>query len=158
MPKTIVFMRHGKAADISDYNTDFERPLVSRGKEEAALAADKLKIIGIVPNSIVASPAQRTQDTAQAVCKALGLKSTDYSTAEVLYGGSFFDYLEVAGKTKGNVILLIGHNPEIGRLAMHFSKAEITSFPTSACAAFRFQSDDPGKNDIAEMLFYDLRK
>jgi len=151
-------MRHGKAADISDYANDFDRPLVIRGIEEAALAAEKLRIVGIIPDFIIASPAQRTKDTAQSVCKIFGRDRHDFITEISLYGGSFFDYLDAIAKYDYPNIMLIGHNPEIGRLSMHYSKNEIHSFPTSSCAAFRFESLQPDKNSIAELLYYDLRK
>jgi phosphohistidine phosphatase len=158
MAKTIIFMRHGKAADIADYDTDFDRPLVKRGKEEAALAAEKLKIIGIVPDTIIASPARRTQDTARSVCKAFGKKENDFITEISLYGGGSYDYLQAAGKAPGKTIMVIGHNPDIGNLAIHFSNGEINAYPTSACAAFRFQTNKPDSRSIAELLYYDLRK
>lgn len=158
MAKTVIFMRHGKAADIADYDTDFDRPLVKRGKEEAALAAEKLKIIGIVPDTIIASPARRTQDTARSVCKAFGKKDNDFITEVSLYGGGAYDYLKAIGNVSGKTVMIIGHNPDIGNLAIHFSNGAIASYPTSACAAFRFQSNKPDSGSIAELLFYDLRK
>lgn len=158
MAKTVIFMRHGKAADIAGYHSDFDRPLVKRGFEETALAAKKLKIAGFVPEVLIASPAQRTKDTAESMRHVFGINKDGIQTVDALYHGSPRDYLDAIAHTKENTVMIVGHNPTIGQLCMYFSRGAFAEFPTSACAVFRFESHAPDINSMAELMFFDLRK
>lgn len=151
-------MRHGKAADYAEYNDDFERPLVERGKNDVKTAAEKLKIAGIVPDVIISSPANRTAGTARIVSDYFNIDYKDIYYSAGLYGGSIADYLNVINEQNHSVILIVGHNPETGRLAMHFSGGKIMNFPTSAIAGFQFKNNsiDPGQS--AKLIYSDLRK
>ncbi len=150
-------MRHGKAADSFGFKSDFERPLVARGIKEAEMAAEKLKIIGIIPDLIIASSAKRTQETAAAVSKIFGWETNTFKVDPKLYAGSLEDYIQSINRYDSACTLIIGHNPEIGKLAMHFSNAEISNYPTSAVSAFQFGNTEIGLNDKPDMVFYDLR-
>ncbi|MBI4132095.1 MAG: class I tRNA ligase family protein [Candidatus Sungbacteria bacterium] len=77
-PTTLILMRHGEAlhnvnglVNPSPAN-DGKNILTARGKDDALLAARRLKREGI--QAIVASPSLRAQETAKIVAKALGIK------------------------------------------------------------------------------------
>lgn len=156
MSKTILFMRHGKAEELDNFNDDFERQLTERGKLDIADVAKRILAENIIPGIIITSPAIRTQQTAESIKKELGVQNELLIDMD-LYCAPASDYLRAASKSKESVILIVGHNPEMARLAMHYSNGIIMEFPTSSCAAFVFDEDTIQPNSSAELLFYFLR-
>jgi phosphohistidine phosphatase len=156
--KTVIFMRHGKAANYFEYDSDFERPLIGRGKLEVKLAAEKLKAADIVPDIIVSRPAFRTASTARICADVFGIDAQSIQFVSSLYMGESEDYLKSASETKGTVILICGHNPATGNLAIHFGKGTIHNYPTSSIAAFEFTGDIITPQSESRLLFYDTRK
>lgn len=158
MSKILILMRHGKAADPGDYADDFERPLQSRGRVEVYEATKNLKEEDIIPDLIIASPACRTASTARIAAYGFNMDPEEIVYYSPLYMGSKKDYIEALEQHKGKTILITGHNPAVGELAMHFSEDKLESFPTSAVAVFRFDDEKITLKSKAEMLHKDLRK
>lgn len=156
--KTVIFMRHGKAADYNEYDSDFERPLVRRGKEEVKEAVEKLKSAGISPDVIIASPAFRTAMTARIAADVFSLNTENIVYSSGLYMGSEAAYLTAASESNGNVILIAGHNPATGNLAMHFGAGKIIGYPTSSVSVFRFSDSVIEPQSNAELIHFDTRK
>ena len=156
MMKQVIFIRHGKAADHADYDTDFERPLVKKGEEDVREMATKLLKAAFFPDVILASPALRTRQTAAIVQEVFALENpVDFQPA--FYGGSASDYLNAINKQNSGVIMCVGHNPELGRLAMHYSSGKIMHYPTSAISVFEFTDEIITPASGAKMCYYDLR-
>ena len=110
---TIVFLRHGQAAD-DDGTGDASRPLTVKGERQADAAGRALARLGPVPDLCLTSPRLRALDTARAACRHLGLEPV----VEPTLGQAGFraDVLAAAA----DVVLLVGHEPtfsaEVGRL------------------------------------------
>ncbi len=135
MPRQYFLMRHGKAADYMEHPDDFMRPLVPRGEQEVVTAAKKLANEYMIEH-IVCSPAVRTIQTARIALEICMLPLAKLTVMPELYMGSFGHYLDAlnAIPTHSN-ILIIGHNPSIGQIAIHyglnqagFKTAEIYGF------------------------------
>lgn len=64
--KQIILVRHAKALELSEFSgMDFDRPLSERGESSLKFVARYLRLIGVKPDKIVASPAIRTKQTAE---------------------------------------------------------------------------------------------
>lgn len=157
MSRIVIFMRHGKAEDPDNFENDFERTLQKRGRLEVFEAAAKLKDKDFVPDVIISSPAFRTITTARIASSALGVQTHNIHYFSKMYMGNMNSYLDAANSTNKKTIMLVGHNPAVGDLAMHFSDNRIMGFPTSAMAVFRFKENEISLDSNAELLYYDLR-
>ncbi|MCC7297126.1 MAG: histidine phosphatase family protein [Bacteroidia bacterium] len=155
MNKTVIFMRHGKTEDFSDSGEDFERILVQRGRIEVAEAAIALKSSALHPQIILASPAFRAAATARIVANILGIQIEYWAS---LYMGSIQTYIDTVNKHDMKSILVVGHNPSVGELAMQFSGYHFKNYPTSTLAGFEFQNQNISLDSKAKLVFEHIRK
>jgi phosphohistidine phosphatase len=103
----LILWRHADAEDGAD---DLARRLTPKGHEQAAAMAKWLRAHLPKGCTVVASPAVRAQQTAE----ALGMKVvTDITLAP---GAMPADIAEVLEKHGGRVVV-VGHQPDLGRAA-----------------------------------------
>jgi phosphohistidine phosphatase len=69
--KYLLLMRHAKSSWDIPGQPDFERTLNERVKKDAPEMAHRIKKHNFLPQSIVCSPAKRTQKTAKMVAEIL---------------------------------------------------------------------------------------
>ncbi len=117
--KTLYVMRHPQKEIAKPNQDDFDIKLSNEGIEEAKKIAQNLQSIEIKPDLIVASPANRTRETAEIVSEILEYdKNIMYN--EVLfqaYVNELFETLTYTFDTV-NELLLIGHNPSLTALTI----------------------------------------
>jgi len=138
--KTIFLVRHGKADEPWDYESDFERPLIRKGKLAVTELGKVLRKEALIPELIVASPALRTAQTARLLAEILGLDPDEICYEAGLYPGSLPHYRESILKwsAEANGVMLVGHNPILEQLAAGLSNYRISGLPTSGCAVFEW--------------------
>lgn len=109
----LILWRHAQAAEGLP---DLERSLTPKGREQAETMATWLRQRLPERYAMLASPAQRTRQTAAAM-------GVEYRTSELLLpGADVADYLaaidwpEGPAESRGTVIV-VGHQPVLGRLA-----------------------------------------
>jgi len=129
--RTLIILRHGKAAPHDAYRTDHERPLIARGHAEAELIGQHLLTHGPRPGEVVSSPVLRALTTAQIAARHLGVPlrtddrlSTDLRTAPIV------ELLRESLKADG-CLLIAGHNPTLSELVAELLK-----------------HDQPGRGDL----------
>ncbi len=67
--KQIILVRHAHALEVDEFDgRDFDRPLSDKGREHATIMTRYLRLIGIRPDTVIASPALRTRETAEIMC------------------------------------------------------------------------------------------
>lgn len=110
--KTVLILRHAKSDWGNPGQADFDRPLAKRGLEDAPRMGEVLARFGCVPDTILASPAQRAKQTAQLAAEACGYRKT-IQWEESFYGGGSEDLIAALQRLSASVerVLLIGHNP-----------------------------------------------
>ena len=109
----LILWRH---ADAEDGAPDLERRLTPKGRKEAERVAAWLLAHLPAGFEVVASPAARAQETA----KALGAKvQTDPKLAP---GASVKDI--VAAGRRGEVVVVVGHQPDLGEAIAHLLGAK----------------------------------
>ena len=120
----LILWRHAEAEEASDGGDDLARVLTSRGEKQAARMAawlDRQLPEGL---RVLASPARRTEQTANALGRKFKMR------AELLPGGSVEDLLELAQwpRAKG-AVLVVGHQPVLGQTI-----AQLLEFQAAECA------------------------
>ncbi len=114
--KTLLLLRHAKASRDDPQQPDHDRPLKSRGKEDAKLMGRRLHEAKLVPTLIVSSSARRARKTASKVAKQI-----EYSRAieltDRLYLATPDDHREVVRVLPDaeNCVMLVGHNPGLSQ-------------------------------------------
>ncbi|MCQ0022187.1 histidine phosphatase family protein [Streptomyces somaliensis DSM 40738] len=146
-PRRIVLLRHAKAEWSQD--SDHERPLADRGRQEAPLAGRRLAGAGIIPDLTLCSTAVRTRETWKLVVSELPQRPrTLYD--ERIYEASLGELIALLNDTPDEVrdLLVVGHNPGIHALADALAgeaeddilpRMNRSGFPTSALAVLTFE-------------------
>lgn len=136
-------MRHAKTEDQKPGQRDYDRALLTRGKEDAAAMGILLKAKCASPDKILCSPAQRTTETAAIICRAFSLPENFTSFEARLYHASADTLAQEVCATPESVhtLMLIGHNPGISDFAYDCSRDTLTGFATAAFAVLEFEGN-----------------
>ena len=108
----LILWRHAEAHDAQEGEDDVLRTLTTRGEKQAARMAvwlDRQLPQGL---RVLASPARRTEQTAQALGRKFKMR------AELLPDGNPADLLELVRWPDGRgAVLVVGHQPMLGQTA-----------------------------------------
>lgn len=146
--KTLLIMRHAKSSWDNARLSDHDRPLNSRGHRDAPRMGRHLKEVGLTPDLVITSSAERAMSTAEAVALACGYEG-EIMVTRGFYHADPEDYLEVLSQldADADTLLIVGHNPGMEELL-----EELTGFserlPTAAVARVSL-----GIGDWAELSF-----
>jgi phosphohistidine phosphatase len=143
MTKTLYIARHGKSSwDFEDI-ADIDRPLSSRGVNNAYMMAEKLKAKHVKPELLISSPAIRAVHTAGIFIRTLGLDWDSLKIMDKLYFGYTSDILDVIGKMDDHYssVMIFGHNPAFTELANTFLNTPVENIPTAGIITLVFPVD-----------------
>jgi len=140
--KTLLLMRHARAADAARGEDDFQRMLTKDGRAMAVQTGQILKSSGIRVDRLIASAAMRTAETAALVAKALGEPAgseaagaaVDVILERRLYQASAQTFARAAGDyamDDDSTVLVVGHNPGIGALICHWASEHLPVSPAT---------------------------
>jgi len=112
----LILWRHAEAEDIAaplriQRNTDLQRELTKRGEKQAETMAAWLRPRLPEGTRVIASPAVRTQQTARALTEHF------HTLPEIAPGADVSEILAAIDWPSNANLLLVGHQPWIGRLA-----------------------------------------
>ena len=141
--KRLTLMRHADARWNDPAITDLERPLNRRGTAAAQAMARRLLDLELVPDLLLASPARRTQQTADIVARELSLPARRVRREEALYLASAADMLKLVYGTGPRVahLLLVAHNPGVSELAQLLLRQHSTAgLATAALCSIAFDA------------------
>ncbi|MEM6517562.1 MAG: histidine phosphatase family protein [Bacteroidota bacterium] len=140
--KKLILMRHGKSSwefDLPDDN----RPLKSRGINDARLVSEIFKEKNINFDVVLSSPANRAFST----CKIF-LKNFNFNFENIQVVPDLYDFHgENVIKTIKNVddryhnIMIFGHNHAFTSICNIFGDKFIENLPTSGLAVIEFEID-----------------
>jgi phosphohistidine phosphatase len=147
--RTLLLLRHAKSSWENAGLADLERPLAPRGRRTAPLVARRMVEKGWVPDLVLCSQALRVRQTWQLMAPLLG-EAIPCKTLRSLYPGAPSRLLMTLQRTADEVgtLLLIGHNPGLGVLAVDLcgsgpdqALARMSAkFPTAGLAVIRFDA------------------
>jgi phosphohistidine phosphatase len=132
--KQIVLVRHAHAHAQEPGLEDFERRLDGRGRREAEAMALRARELGLFPQHLISSPADRAIATAREFAKALGFPLPRIRHDDRVYlapPGQLVAILRHVPDEVGRV-LLVGHNPGISELAEWLTGEDVGALPTAA--------------------------
>jgi phosphohistidine phosphatase len=135
--RTLLVMRHAQAGGQPGIS-DEQRPLTSGGQAAAASAGRWLLSEGLVPGRVLCSTARRARQTWQQVSRALGPAAgqAQVSFEPRAYSAGAEELLDLVRgcPDDARVLLLVGHNPAVHRLASGLTERHDLVFPAGALA------------------------
>ena len=114
----LVIVRHAEAASGEP---DELRPLTAQGREAARALGEQLAGEGIRPDAVLTSPLLRARETARELARPAGL---DPQPDDRLAPGATAENVKAAAGERGEVVVVVAHQPDCGRIA-----AELTGGP-----------------------------
>lgn len=143
--KTLLLMRHCQTESGTPRQADKHRPLTNRGMSDARRMGATLQREGLIPQLVIHSSASRAAQTASLVASVLGIEGILLASPR-LYTAEAEGYLEEIQMLSddANMVLLIGHNPAVTRLAarLHGEGLAVAHFPPGAMAGYEFPGDN----------------
>ena len=141
MIRELLVLRHGK----SDWKTgmhDFDRPLAPRGRKASKRIARLLMERELLPDLIVSSPALRARETAERVCRFVGMEVSRIAWEPAIYEAELDTLLEILSMVPEHAtrVLIVGHNPGFDELVRHLGADTVAAWddlnlmPTAALA------------------------
>jgi phosphohistidine phosphatase len=143
--RQLLLLRHAKSSWDDPSLGDHSRPLSRRGREAAVAMGAAMRELGLVPDVVLASSAQRAQETLAGLGPWEEMPIIEIMDA--LYLASATQLLKVLNGVAETVrsVLLLGHNPGLQELAVqlagsarnaHDARRMAEKFPTAALAEF----------------------
>ena len=119
----LLLLRHAKS-DWSTADPDHERPLSSRGRQDASRIGEWFAGHHKPPARVVCSTAVRARQTLERFNQAAGIPAGRIEFSPQLYQASLQHLLAVIGGHHAlTSLMLVGHNPGLDNLLMHLCGA-----------------------------------
>jgi phosphohistidine phosphatase len=119
----LYLVRH---ADASPGDPDELRSLSEEGREQARRLGEQLRAKGVQPDAVVTSPLLRARETGAALARATG---SEAEADERLAPGATPDDVHEAIAGRGERVVVVGHQPDCGRVAAALTGGDEPSFP-----------------------------
>ena len=138
--KNLYLLRHAKSSWDDFALKDFDRPLSTRGIQDADLMGNFFKSKRKVLDLVVSSPSKRTKETLDhffnKTTQNIIFDETIYHSSEQnIY--SVLKYVEEDIKS----LMIVGHNPSMHEFSESFSGQFIEKFSTCGLASFEFDDE-----------------
>lgn len=143
--KRLILTRHAKSSWDDPLTPDHDRPLNERGKAAAADLGQWLSSRGYIPDEVLCSDALRTRKTFSGIAPALPATPV-LELKPALYHAGPDVMLAVLRHAKGEVVMMIGHNPGIAEFAARIVaqaplSPDFSRYPTGATLVADFAID-----------------
>ena len=125
----LYLVRHAEAADGEP---DELRSLTAEGRQAARGLGERLAAEGIRPDAVLTSPLLRARETAAEVARPAGLRA---EADERLAPGATAEDVKAAASERGETVVVVGHQPDCGRIAAVLTGAEEPPFPPAGMLA-----------------------
>lgn len=161
--KTLILIRHAKSSWKDQTLPDRERPLNTRGKNDAPLMGQILFEKNIIPDLVLSSTAKRAKKTAQKIFFDIYgfMESQIHLTDDLYFTGVAFHLLIINTllDTK-NTVVLVGHNPDFINLIDFLTHESLQEMPTSGiyCLDFDINSWKEVKENTGKVRFFEYPK
>ncbi len=116
----LVLVRHAEAAPGSP---DELRALTPAGHEQAQRLGEQLRADGVEPDAVLSSPLLRARET------AADLGFGEAQPLEELGPGATADDVKAAIRGRGERVVVVGHQPDCGRIAAALRGGDEPAFP-----------------------------
>ncbi|HED16728.1 MAG TPA: phosphohistidine phosphatase SixA [Gammaproteobacteria bacterium] len=151
----LILIRHADAASGAVFAEDAMRPLTEKGVQTQKRVAAALKSMGMSPDTVLASPRERAQQTAWLTADAL---DRDVETLDVLDGGHRLSALceALSDYDADSTVMCVGHEPDMSSWASSLlckTPSYFVKFKKSAVMGIGFSGHpQPGRGQL--LYFY----
>jgi phosphohistidine phosphatase len=130
--KDVCFVRHAKSSWDHPQMKDFDRPLDDRGLKDAPMMARKMHELGLKPDLIITSGANRARSTAEYFHKEFNLDKDHFQVNNDLYECTPEDVYDVlrTAPDEAHFVFVFGHNPTMTWVANQIAGVHIDNVPT----------------------------
>jgi phosphohistidine phosphatase len=125
----VYLVRH---ADAAPGRPDELRPLTAHGKEQSRELGSRLAADGVHGVPVLTSPLLRARETAEEIARAIG---STVVPDERLEPGATADDLRAAVEGQGERVVVVGHQPDCGRIAAELTGGPEPPFPKAGMVA-----------------------
>jgi phosphohistidine phosphatase len=127
----LLLVRH---ADALPGEPDAMRALSPSGREAAQQLGERLQGEGVHPTAILTSPLLRARETGDALGAALGCQA---EPSDALAPGATADSVRSAVTGRGETVIVVGHQPDCGRIAAELGDGTEPAFPPAGVVELR---------------------
>ena len=140
--KELFIIRHAKSSWSDPGLSDFDRPLNSRGENDAPFMGDILTDRGFFADGIYSSTANRAITTARVIAEHTAYKG-QIIKKDSFYHASASDLLKEINRFDDafNRVFMFGHNPGFTYLAEQLTNEGFGNVPTCGIVGVRFDFD-----------------
>jgi len=124
-------------ADAAPGEPDELRRLTAEGRDQARTLGERLAGQGIRPDVVLTSPLLRARETGAAIAGELGCES---EPSDFLGPGATAAELRAAVAGRGETVIVVGHQPDCGRIAAELGNGTEPPFPPAGVAELRLSS------------------
>lgn len=142
MTRTLILTRHAKSSWGDASLPDHARPLNARGQASAHAIGEWLKEQGHIPDQVLSSSSVRTRETWD-----LMNLDADVIYTDALYHASSQQMMDVLCDARGDIVLMLGHNPGIADFARRLVQTppihpRYGDYPTCATTVIKFDVEN----------------
>jgi phosphohistidine phosphatase len=124
----LYLVRHAKA---EQGEPDELRRLTPEGLAAARDLGRRLADDGVAPDAVLTSPLLRARETAEEIARATGGEA---EPVELLRPGATATDVTHAVAGRGQTVVVVGHQPDCGRIAAELTGGDEPPFPTAGLA------------------------
>jgi phosphohistidine phosphatase len=162
MTKRLTLLRHAKSSHGDQLLKDHDRPLNSRGEQDAPVMGRRLLDLGYRPSLILTSTATRARQTARLVARTINYPLEFIQSESTLYladPDAIVDLI-VQQDDSFNDLVVCAHNPGITDLANRLADVNIDNVPTCGivCLEIKIQNWDELRNARGNLVSFDYPK
>ena len=138
--KNLYLLRHAKSSWDDFALKDFDRPLSTRGIQDADLMGNYFKSKRKGLDLVLSSPSKRTKETLD---HFFNKTSQNIIFNETIYHSSIQNIYSVIKDVENNIssLMIVGHNPSMHEFSESFSGQFIEKFSTCGLASFEFDNE-----------------
>jgi phosphohistidine phosphatase len=118
-------------ADAAPGEPDEARRLTLEGRAQAEALGKQLAAEGVRPDALLTSPLLRARETGEILTAALDCTS---EPSDALAPGATADGVLAAVEGRGETVLVVGHEPDCGRIAAKLGDGSERPFPPAGVA------------------------
>jgi len=119
----LFLVRH---ADAAPGDPDELRRLTAEGRDQARALGERLAAEGVRADAVLTSPLLRARETGAVIADELGCES---ESSDRLAPGATATGVRAAVAGRGDTVIVIGHQPDCGRIAAELGDGVEPSFP-----------------------------
>tara|TARA_Y100000768_G_C23899763_1_gene644448 strand:+ start:582 stop:1064 length:483 start_codon:yes stop_codon:yes gene_type:complete len=129
--KSLYFLRHAKSSWDNFELKDFDRPLSTRGIQDADLMGNFFRSKKIKLDLIISSPSRRTRETIE---HFFSKNSPEIDYCNSIYHASMEQILQRLYEIPEEInnVMVVGHNPSMHDITEYLTQKFLNKYPTCA--------------------------